>query len=93
MSETLLPLEFSEQGTEEGLAHVVIPWYGCDVYKTRGGRSHGESDAAEVFGRVQARGSAEGRRLHQAWGDRGVASARGSIHLPPIDLAETAAAG
>ncbi len=53
MSETLLPLEFTEQG-EEGLAHVVISWYGCDVYETLGGRSHGESDAAEVFGRVQA---------------------------------------
>jgi hypothetical protein len=44
MSETLLTLEFTEQG-EEGLAHVVISWYGCDVCKALEGRSHGESDA------------------------------------------------
>ena len=49
MSETPTFVEFTEQG-EEGLVHVVISWYGCDIYETRGGRSHGESDAAEVFG-------------------------------------------
>ena len=60
MSETLLSLEFTEQG-KEGLAHVVIPWYGSEVDESRGGRSHGESGAEEVFGRVQARGSAGGQ--------------------------------
>jgi hypothetical protein len=92
MNETLLPLEFTEEG-EEGLAHVVISWYGCDLYETLGARSHGESGAAKVFGRVQAAGSAGGRHLHQGRADWGVASMRGSVRFPPVDVAETAAAG
>jgi hypothetical protein len=35
MSETLLPLSFTEQG-EEGLAHVVIPCCDYDVDESRG---------------------------------------------------------
>lgn len=76
----LLPLEFTEPG-DEGLAHVSSRGMAVTFMKPMGGRSHGESGAPETLGRVQAEGSAGDRRLHEARGDRGVASTGGSIRL------------
>src|SRR3989304_4840948 len=92
MDETLTSTKFSEQG-EEGIGDGNVGIGDGPGRSISGGRSCGEGDAAEVFGRVQACGPAESGRLHEARRDRRPVAPGGVAFLQSGDLATASGEG